>query len=614
MIRFLADRASRFFSPMAMTCLALVSGELAAQQGAFPTAVPGQPTFPTAAPLAQNPQQIKVQKLLAIHRALADGQDLLRRGQHIEAVAVLEKELPNIEGDREYLRSLQDAYHGAIQDLARKGNSVEADMYLKRLGSLQSGSTVATSVAPLGASSPNVSMGTSGQGLPALAGGTPPAVRQDSSVVPATATPQMDAKPLGRVQVLSAQGAPGQPVAQTLADAAMKPGDDPFARTNFTPEALAQAPPRPEQRIALNAPAVPIAHPTMAQADKAFRQGQFAIASKLFEKASLDGARVEGVDRERWGYCKMAALVESFNQGQVHEAMIVEVDQAVTLSPRLTDLGKQVRSQVMASLSDTGRKGSMDTARTPASEIRRVQGIGQWQAVESTWFRVFHQGSESVATEVARQADLAKAAASQRWLGHEGEAWPYRCDIWLYPTGEMYSRATGVGGNSPGHSTFKAENTRVLERKIELRMDHPNLVDAVLPHEVTHVVLAGQFGKNFLPRWLDEGMAILAEPRTRIKRHTDHLPRYASEGTLLSAAQLMTLADYPDAGKVGIFYAQSVSLVDYLCSLKGTQSFTQFVKEAIHGDWEAALRRHYNIAGFEALDRQWKGEWVAAGR
>ena len=575
------------FAPKWARILLLAS--LLAQTVSLATGFAQPPAVPTPASIAPAQQQ-KLTKLLAVHRALSDGQEQLRKGRNVEAVTILERELSNIDGDREYLRTLQDAYQGAIQDLARSGNAVEADAYIRRLSTLQT-----------------------------------PNPQFSANALPTFGAPQnnLPTTPAGRVQVLSAEAMPNrapvqadtlpkvppvqpmpvQPMAAQPAGFSAGAGqpdlvirangeDDPFGAANF------------------EKPAAPKPLPSLKDAEAAFGASKFSQASSLYERAYRQGEPLDLIQKERWGYCKLASLVESFNKGQVHEAMIIEADQAVTLSPKLSTVAGKVKSQVLASLS----QGNKMADAAQATEVKRVQGTGNWQAVESTWFRVFHQNSEEVAIQVARQADAAKASSSRRWLGNDGEHWPYRCDIWLYPTGDLYSRATGVPSTSPGHSTFQAESTRVLSRKIELRMDHPNLVDAVLPHEVTHVVLAGQFGKNFLPRWLDEGMAILSEPRERIRRHTDHIPRYASEGTLLGAGQLITLSDYPDATKVGIFYAQSVSLVEFLCSLKGTQAFTLFVKDAVGGDWETALKRHYNIDGFAGLERQWRGEWVALGK
>ena len=47
--------------------------------------------------------------------------------------------------------------------------------------------------------------------------------------------------------------------------------------------------------------------------------------------------------------------------------------------------------------------------------------------------------------------------------------------------------------NSPGFSTMMCNGNRVVARRVNLRADHPQLLTAILPHEVTHVVLADLF-------------------------------------------------------------------------------------------------------------------------
>jgi hypothetical protein len=40
-----------------------------------------------------------------------------------------------------------------------------------------------------------------------------------------------------------------------------------------------------------------------------------------------------------------------------------------------------------------------------------------------------------------------------------------------------------------------------------------------LPHEITHVVLADRFNTKPMPRWADEGMAVLTEPVEKKQAH-----------------------------------------------------------------------------------------------
>jgi hypothetical protein len=145
----------------------------------------------------------------------------------------------------------------------------------------------------------------------------------------------------------------------------------------------------------------------------------------------------------------------------------------------------------------------------------------------------------------------------------------------------------------------------VVVRRIDLRCDDPNLLVAVLPHETTHVVLAGQFGDIPVPRWADEGMAVLSEPRDRVERHLQNLTRCRQDGHLLGLRRLMQLENYPDPQYLGAFYAQSVSLVDYLAADKGPQVFARFLRDGLRGGYEPALQKHYGCRNFEELEQRW---------
>jgi hypothetical protein len=193
----------------------------------------------------------------------------------------------------------------------------------------------------------------------------------------------------------------------------------------------------------------------------------------------------------------------------------------------------------------------------------------------------------------------------RRWAGAVPEDWSPRCDLYLHATAQDYSKATGVPANSPGHSTIRSEGGRVTGRRIDLHIDDPAMLIAVLPHEATHVVLADQFGEAPVPRWADEGMAVLTEPRERIERHLRNLPRHRQEGELFGARELLGLNDYPEP-RVGAFYAQSVSLVEFLTQEKDTQHSRASSATAPRRLRGRALQRHYGIQDFRELDSRWQ--------
>ena len=56
------------------------------------------------------------------------------------------------------------------------------------------------------------------------------------------------------------------------------------------------------------------------------------------------------------------------------------------------------------------------------------------------------------------------------------------------------------------------------------------ILNSVLPHEVTHTIFAAKFGRP-LPRWADEGGAVLSEDATELEDRSDRsLPGAARGG------------------------------------------------------------------------------------
>src|SRR5207248_2002285 len=141
--------------------------------------------------------------------------------------------------------------------------------------------------------------------------------------------------------------------------------------------------------------------------------------------------------------------------------------------------------------------------------------------------------------------------------------WKYRCDLYLHPTAADYSRNTGKPPTWTAHSTINLEAGRVVLRRIDLRGDDAELLTASLPHEATHAVLAGHFGTHHVPRWADEGMALLSEPEAKHEAYRRKLADARRDGLLTRARDLMTREDYPEPSRAFAFYLQSVSLTDY---------------------------------------------------
>jgi hypothetical protein len=248
-----------------------------------------------------------------------------------------------------------------------------------------------------------------------------------------------------------------------------------------------------------------------------------------------------------------------------------------------------------------------ETATTEAVvEVRHLREQDDWQAAESANFRLFHQTSRSMAEAVLQTAERARVAQLRKWFGEVGDAWEPKCRIYLYSNAEAYGEATGAPVNpGGGHTDIRTDGDEVLSRVIHVHGARTFLLKGVVPHEVTHAVLAGRLSSRRVPRWADEGMAILAEAKAHIDMHLRYLPRMKADDVLYSMRTLVEMRDYPEPRAVGVFYAQSVSLVDFLTRQKGAERFAAFVRDGERDGYASSLRKHYGWS-FAELDRHWR--------
>lgn len=254
---------------------------------------------------------------------------------------------------------------------------------------------------------------------------------------------------------------------------------------------------------------------------------------------------------------------------------------------------------------DANAAGRARTEKVLALAIRHLGQADGWHVTETSNFRVLHNQSPSLAEKVARAAEQARTAAYDKWFSEATEDWQPRCELYLHANALDFHRTTGLPDAMPGVSTIHWDSGRAL-RRIDLRCDAKQWIEAVLPHEVTHAVLAGSFPEQRLAPWADEGIAVLAEPRSKVQLHLRNFSRYDAEDRLFTARQLIHLKAYPEPCWLGPFYAQSVSLVEFLASAKDPQTVIRFLHDGLRDGYETALQRHYGW-DFNELDRRWRG-------
>lgn len=158
------------------------------------------------------------------------------------------------------------------------------------------------------------------------------------------------------------------------------------------------------------------------------------------------------------------------------------------------------------------------------------------------------------------------------------------------------------------------ERGRVVKRRIDLRADADDWLYSALPHELTHVILAEKFADRQIPRWADEGMAILTEPVARQAIRRTAMQRAGAKTSHYGAAELMSIRDYPQGDRRDAFYGQSASLVAYLIERDSPARFLDFVQLGQKQGFERALADVYGIRSLAELDGSWQPQLLEPGQ
>jgi RNA polymerase sigma factor (sigma-70 family) len=210
----------------------------------------------------------------------------------------------------------------------------------------------------------------------------------------------------------------------------------------------------------------------------------------------------------------------------------------------------------------------------------------------------------AIARQVGRAAERHRTALARLWRGEGGVPdWPELCRIRVRIADQAPACAT----------TFAFDRGAVLSQHMFLDGPLERVLADLLPHEVTHTILAHWAGGP-VPRWADEGAALLAESAASRANHEAALWKLLDMGRRIPLRQLLPLRDYPS--DVVVLYAEGYSLTEFLVAQKGRPTFLDFVAQGQRDGWDQAVRECYDYRSVEKLEQAWLAhvEKTRAGR
>lgn len=243
---------------------------------------------------------------------------------------------------------------------------------------------------------------------------------------------------------------------------------------------------------------------------------------------------------------------------------------------------------------------------SPILAERHQQG---WRVVETANFRCWSLLPSGEARSLAESCEIWRSALCDAWLETSAlhGTWTPRCDVVVYPSQTAYAHALGrPQDTSVGSTTLDFDSHRVTRRRIDLRADAVDWSNAALPHELTHVVLGDRFAGRPLPKWADEGMAMLAESQAKRNFRRTHLTALLQRHPGYRMHDLVKVDRLPPPEWRDAFYGQSAALVTLLVERKSPETFADCVEDSLTMGLEPALRQHYGLADLSELQTEWQ--------
>ena len=204
-----------------------------------------------------------------------------------------------------------------------------------------------------------------------------------------------------------------------------------------------------------------------------------------------------------------------------------------------------------------------------------------------------------LAKQVADAAEAYRRDLAMHWLDEELPPWRTRCPIEVI-----------AGPNLAAQGVTEYQRNPVRDFRMQVVGTPQRILDSVLPHEITHTILASYFGRP-LPRWADEGICTTVEHESEKRKHEAKLREFLMSRRGIAMNRLFLLTEYPQ--DILPMYAQGYSVCQFLIAQGGPHQFIEFLTDYMQRpSWTDNIRHHYGYDSLGQLQDRWLA-WVRSG-
>ncbi|MFH1888598.1 MAG: peptidase MA family metallohydrolase [Candidatus Omnitrophota bacterium] len=229
-----------------------------------------------------------------------------------------------------------------------------------------------------------------------------------------------------------------------------------------------------------------------------------------------------------------------------------------------------------------------------------------WSVTKSTHFIIYYKKAPQDFIDHAIQKSeyyYNKIADDLGFRRFDFWLWDNRAKIYIHDDAKAYQAATGQPSWSAGCA--------IIQRKeIHTFGQAQAFFDETLPHEMGHIIFREFVGfyNPDIPTWLDEGVASYEEEE--LQSTAKRLVKEAiAVNTFINLETLSKMSPHSigDTKRIALFYAEAVSIVDYLVREFGQDSFILFCQNLRDKrDLERAIAYVYPFRNIRELDKSWQ--------
>jgi hypothetical protein len=223
--------------------------------------------------------------------------------------------------------------------------------------------------------------------------------------------------------------------------------------------------------------------------------------------------------------------------------------------------------------------------------------------IQHTSFFRFHADNNQIPPILLQNAD----AVAQEMIHDLGLPLQKPINVIIASTAEEFQRSQPGGSRVPAWAIGVAypQDNLIILLSPAVRQRGPIDIIKTFQHEVLHIILGQAFkGKENIPRWLDEGLAMIAANEWNMARLSTMT--FAVLGRKTIPMQQLTESFPWDPEQAHIAYCQSFYFISFLKGRFGSDLFKTFLQNyTIYKNFQRAIFDTYNVR-WEEMEELWR--------